>query len=83
MNFDFPSLYFDNSIWLASLSEYRDNCVRMMKLTEKEIQEFSQQREVAASDDSSYNGVDEMMQEMYEAEDVLKEAREKYRKNKK
>lgn len=82
LNFDFPSLYFDNSIWLASLSEYRDNCVRMMKLTEKEIQEFSQQREVAESNESSHNGYEDLIQEMYEAEDLLKEARAKYKKSK-
>ena len=82
LNFDFPSLFFDNSIWLATLSYYRDKCVRMMKLTEEEIQEFSQQRDVAADNDSSYNGVDELMQELYEAEDLLKEARAKYKKSK-
>ena len=54
-----------------------------MKLTDEEIREFSELREVSDDNNNSYNLVDEMMQEMYEAEDMLKEAREKFKKHKK
>ena len=80
LNIDFPSLFFDNSIWLSALSSCRNNCVKMMKLTEEEIQEFSKQREVAESEDNSDTNFEELMQEMYEAQDLLKEARAKYKK---
>ncbi|MBR6465350.1 MAG: hypothetical protein IKS82_02830 [Bacteroidales bacterium] len=83
LDVNFSSLYFDNFVWLSSLSEFRDNCVKIMKLTEDEIREFSDLREVSDDNSNSYNLVDEMMQEMYEAENMLKEAREKYNKHKK
>ena len=83
LDVNFSSLYFDNFVWLSSLSEFRDNCVKIMKLTDEEIREFSELREVSDDNNNSYNLVDEMMQEMYEAEDMLKEAREKFKKHKK
>ena len=83
LDVNFSSLYFDNFVWLSSLSEFRDNCVKIMKLTDEEIREFSELREVSDDNNNSYNLVDEMMQEMYEAENMLKEAREKYNKHKK
>lgn len=82
LNFNFSSLYFDNSIWLYALSEDRKNCVKMMKLSEKEIQEFSQQRIVADSNENSHIGYEDLLQEMYQSEDLLKEARAKYKKSK-
>ncbi|MBR5399467.1 MAG: hypothetical protein IK103_06695 [Bacteroidales bacterium] len=83
LDVNFSSLYFDNFVWLSSLSEFRDNCVKIMKLTDEEIREFSELREVSDDNNNSYYLVDEMMQEMYEAEDMLKEAREKFKKHKK
>ena len=83
LDVNFSSLYFDNFVWLSSLTEFRDNCVKIMKLTEDEIREFSELREVSDDNNNSYNLVGDMMQEMYEAEEVLKEARAKYKKLKK
>ena len=80
LDVNFSSLYFDNFVWLSSLTEFRDNCVKIMKLTEDEIREFSELREVSDDNNNSYNLVGDMMQEMYEAEEVLKEARAKYKK---
>ena len=57
LNFNFSSLYFDNYIWLYSLTDERNNCVKMMKLTEKEIQEFSQQRIVADGNENAQSSI--------------------------
>ena len=51
-----------------------------MKLSEEDIREFSKQAELLDLKDTSNNGLDELMEEMFEAQEILKEARAKNKK---
>ena len=51
-----------------------------MKLSEEDIREFSKQTELLDLKDTSNNGLDELMEEMFEAKEILKEARAKNKK---
>ena len=50
------------------------------KATEEDIREFSKQSELLDLKDTSNNGLDELMEEMFEAQEILKEARAKNKK---
>ena len=80
LNYDFPTLFFDNALWLNALTDLRNNCVKIMKLSEEDIREFSKQSELLDLKDTSNNGLDELMEEMFEAQEILKEARAKNKK---
>lgn len=80
LSYDFPTLFFDNAIWLNALTDLRNNCVKIMKLSEEDIREFSKQAELLDLKDTSNNGLDELMEEMFEAKEILKEARAKNKK---
>ena len=56
------------------------NCVKIMKLSEEDIREFSKQTELLDLKDTLNNGLDELMEEMFEAQEILKEARAKNKK---
>ena len=80
LSYDFPTLFFDNALWLNALTDLRNNCVKIMKLSEEDIREFSKQSELLDLKDTSNNGLDELMEEMFEAQEILKEARAKNKK---
>ena len=80
LNYDFPTLFFDNALWLNALTDLRNKCVKIMKLSEEDIREFSKQAELLDAKDTSNNVLDELMEEMFEAQEILKEARAKNKK---
>ena len=80
LSYDFPTLFFDNALWLNALTDLRNKCVKIMKLSEEDIREFSKQAELLDVKDTSNNGLDELMEEMFEAQEILKEARAKNKK---
>ena len=41
LKFDFPNYYFMNQVYLKSLKSTRDLCMKMMKVSEDEMKEFS------------------------------------------
>ena len=80
--FDFPDYYYMNQLYLYALKNTRDLCMKMMKVSEDEMKEFSNQRlvnEVHSEDPGiSY---EQMIKELFEEEEILKQAREKLEQN--
>ena len=80
---DFPDYYFTNQVYLKSMKSTRDLCMKMMKVSEEELKEFSNQRlvnEDHSEDPGSTN--EQMLMELFEEEDILKQAKEKLEQDK-
>lgn len=81
--FDFPDNYYLTRIFLCSMQKSRNFCMKMMKISEEEMTEFSQLRLV-----DEKNGEGEMVlgqgfvNDMLEAESIINEARKKLQQNK-
>lgn len=81
--FDFPDYYFMNQVYLNALKSSRDLCMKMMKVSEDEMKEFSNQRLVNEDHSEDYGiSNEQMMKEMFEEEVILKQAREKFEQDK-
>ena len=79
---DFPDYYFTNQVYLKSLKSTRDLCMKMMKVSEDEMKEFSNQRIVNEDHGEDYGiSNEQLMKEMFEEEEILKQAREKLTQN--
>jgi hypothetical protein len=79
---DFPDYYFTNQVYLKSLKSTRDLCMKMMKVSEDEMKEFSNQRIVNEDHGEDYGiSNEQLMKEMFEEEEILKQAREKLEQN--
>lgn len=80
--FDFPDYYYMNQLYLNALKNSRDLCMRMMKVSEDEMKEFSNQR-LVNEDYSKDPGIsfEQMLNELFEEEEILKQAREKFEQN--
>ena len=79
LKFDFPNYYFTNQVYLKSLKSTRDLCMKMMKVSEDEMKEFSTLRMVNEDHGEGYKYFNEqMMKDMFEEEEIIQEAREKF-----
>ena len=78
---DFPTHYVSNKQSLVQLKSIRNHCMKMMKVSEKELREFGQQRvvedEVSEEDERIH---EQAIQEYIETEKVVREAKEKFLK---
>ncbi|KWW25656.1 MAG: hypothetical protein F082_600 [bacterium F082] len=83
LKFDFPNYYFMNQVYLKSLKSTRDLCMKMMKVSEDEMKEFSNQRVVNEDHGEDYGiSNEQLMKEMFEEEEILKQAIEKLEQDK-
>ena len=82
LKFDFPNYYFTNQVYLKSLKSTRDLCMKMMKVSEDEMKEFSNQRIVNEDYGEDYGiSNEQLLKEMFEEEEILQQAREKLEQN--
>lgn len=83
LSVNFPTHYFNNKQCLLNLRKIRNRCMQMMKVSEKELKEFSQQRSVVEDngeeEDSDFQQIG---QEYIEAEIILGQARENLEQDK-
>ena len=80
--FDFPDHYYANQIFLNALKRTRDLCMKMMKVSEDEMKEFSNQRMVNEDHGEDYRSLNEqMLKELLGEEEILQQAREKLEQN--
>lgn len=83
LKFEFPNYYFTNQLYLNALKSTRDLCMKMMKVSEDEMKEFSNQRVVNEDHREDYGiSNEQLMKELFEEEEILKQAREKLEQDK-
>ena len=78
LDIGFPTYYYTSYSFLKSFQATRNRCMQMMKVSEEELKEFSNQRlvnEDHSEDPGSAN--EQMLMELFEEEDILKQAKEK------
>ena len=78
LDIGFPTYYYTSYSFLKSFQATRNRCMQMMKVSEEELKEFSNQRlvnEDHSEDPGSTN--EQMLMELFEEEDILKQAKEK------
>ena len=75
---DFPEYVLDNKLYLIMMKEKRDKCMKMMDVSEQEMEAFSQQRVTATSDLQEDSLMNALYDELKAAEDVIEPARKKY-----
>ena len=79
---DFPTHYITCKQYLVELQKIRNRCMKMMKVDEEELKEFSRQRVVKERDSEEDERMREQaIQEYIAAERIIGQAREKYEKN--
>lgn len=62
------------------MKDHRNNCMKMMNITEEEVEEFSRQYvNNDEKDDDYWIKVGEMLKESYEVDALIKQAREDYK----
>ncbi len=62
------------------MKDHRNNCMKMMNITEEEVEEFSRQYvNNDEKDDDYWINVGEMLKESYEVDALIKQAREDYK----
>lgn len=76
--FDFPDYVLDNKLFLIMMKEIRDKCMKMMDVSEQEMEAFSQQRVTATSDSQEDSLVHTLYDELQAAEAVIEPARKRY-----
>ena len=78
LDVSFPSYVYTNWVFLESMKQTRDVCMKMMGVSEKEMKAFSQKR-TQKGNDASYNSREQEMRDMWmKAEEQLEEARKNY-----
>lgn len=71
---------FDNFVYLEDMKDHRNNCMKMMNITEEEVEEFRKQYvNNDEKDDDYWIKVGEMLKESYEVDALIKQAREDYK----
>lgn len=74
---DFPELYYNNWVYLESLKEIRDRCMRMMKISEKDMKSFTE-KHVSEDVNTERDSIDmQKLKELVKAEKLVFEALEK------
>lgn len=62
------------------MKDHRNNCMKMMNITEEEVEDFSKQYvNNYEKNDDYWNKINEMLNEYYEVEALIKQAREDYK----
>ncbi|MBQ7533277.1 MAG: hypothetical protein IJT45_06230 [Bacteroidales bacterium] len=62
------------------MKDHRNNCMKMMNITEEEVEEFIRQYvNNDEKDDDYWIKVGEMLKESYEVDALIKQAREEYK----
>ncbi|MBO7074285.1 MAG: hypothetical protein J6W12_05210 [Bacteroidales bacterium] len=62
------------------MKDHRNNCMKMMNITEEEVEEFSKLYvNNDEKDDDYWIKVGEMLKESYEVDALIKQAREEYK----
>ena len=82
LDIGFPTYYYTSYAFLKSFQATRNRCMQMMKVSEEELKEFSNQRlvnEDHSEDPGSTN--EQMLMELFEEEEILKQAKEKLTQN--
>ncbi len=82
LDIGFPTYYYTSYSFLKSFQATRNRCMQMMKVSEEELKEFSNQRlvnEDHSEDPGSTN--EQMLMELFEEEEILKQAKEKLTQN--
>ena len=82
LDIGFPTYYYTSYSFLKSFQATRNRCMQMMKVSEEELKEFSNQRlvnEDHSEDPGSTN--EQMLMELFEEEEILKQAIEKLEQN--
>ena len=75
---DFPLLYYTNRLYLDDMEQTRNRCMKMMKISEEELREFSDQREVAEDkNEEGRTNRQELLQKMLEEERTIHQVRGK------
>ena len=78
LDVSFPSYVYTNWVFLESMKQTRDVCMKMMGVSEKEMKAFSQKR-TQKGNDASYNSREQEMRDTWmKAEEQLEEARKNY-----
>ncbi len=82
LDLGFPMYYYVSYAFLKSLQTTRNRCMQMMKVSEEELKEFSQMRSVSNehSEDDAFD--QQMLQEMMDADDIIRQAKENLEQNK-
>ena len=82
LGISFPMHYYTSWEFLKSFQETRNRCMQMMKVSEEELKEFSQMRSVSNehSEDDAFD--QQMLQEMMDADDIIRQAKENLEQNK-
>lgn len=71
---------FDNFVYLEDMKDHRNNCMKMMNITEEEVEEFSKQYvNNDEKNDDYWNKINEMLNEYYKVDALIKQAREDYK----
>lgn len=74
---DFPEWYFTNWSFLVSMKEIRDKCMRMMKISEKDMKSFTE-KHVSEDISTERDSIDmQKVKELENAEKLIFEAKEK------
>jgi len=78
----FPEYAFSSRQFLKDLKETRNRCMQMMKISEEELKEFSDQRLMSEnrSEEDDINAQN-MLEELFIEEEILNQAREKLEQN--
>lgn len=69
-------IYFTNKQCLIGMLDIRNRCMQMMDVSEEELQEFSQQRMLMDDKSKGTNTLEPMLEEMFEAEAIIGQAKE-------
>ena len=76
LDIDFPLYYYTSYAYLKSIQTTRNRCMQIMKVSEEELKEFSRIRSVYNEHSEEGTISQQLFQEMMEAEDVIRQARE-------
>ena len=76
---NFPEYFYTNRIYLSSLKYIRDNCMKMMKVSEDEMKEFSNLRSMSEDHGIDFEPIDEEeIDEYIKASEIVSDAQKKY-----
>ena len=79
---NFPEYYFTGRQCLKELQRTRNLCMRMMKIREEELKEFSHQRSVSEEEiQEDENDQQQRLEKMFEEEEIIRQAQEKLERN--
>ena len=73
----FPMYSFTSRQCLKSLQRTRNRCLQMMKISEEELKDFSNQR-LTSEDKSENNNYNQMLEKLFEEEAIIDQAKEKF-----